>query len=138
MLGEVGEVVDAAGQPFGQAAEQRERAERHDQGGNAAARDQEAVQAARQAAQDQGRGRGRADRQPTVAPELAEDDGREAHQRPDRQVDAAAGDHRRQGHGQEADLDARAAAPRRRWPATGSWCRSPRRPRSRAPEAPPG
>ena len=30
-IGEVGEVVDAAGQAFGQAAEQRKRAERHDQ-----------------------------------------------------------------------------------------------------------
>ena len=30
-LGEVGEVVDAAGQPFGQAAVQRERAQGHDQ-----------------------------------------------------------------------------------------------------------
>ena len=31
-LGKMGEVVHAAGQPFGQAAEHRERAERHDQG----------------------------------------------------------------------------------------------------------
>ncbi len=75
-------------------------------GGNPAAGDQEAVHAAGQRAQDQRQRRGRADRQPGVAPELAEDDGREAHQRADRQVDAAADDHRRQGHGQQADLDA--------------------------------
>ena len=49
---------------------------------------------------------GQADRQPRVAPELAEDDRREAHQRADREVDAAADDHRRQRHGQQADLDA--------------------------------
>ena len=102
----MGEIVDTAGQPFRQAAKDRERAERDDQGRDAPARDQNAVQAARQCAQAKRRRRGHADRQPAVAPEFAKDDRRETHQRTDRQVDAPGRDHRSQGHRQEADLDA--------------------------------
>ena len=49
----MGEVVDAAGQSLGQPAEQRERAEGHDQRRDPPARDQEPVQASGQGPQHQ-------------------------------------------------------------------------------------
>ena len=70
--------------------------------------DQYLVHNAGQGAQDQCQRRGPGDWQPAISPELAEDDGRQTHERADRQVNATAGDHRRQGHGQQADLDTQA------------------------------
>jgi hypothetical protein len=113
VFGKAREVVHTPRQSLGQPAEQGERAERHDQRRNAEPRDEPPVQAASGRPYPK-RSRDRdADGQTAVAVHFSQQHRGEAHKRADGQVDAAADDHRRQRHREQAQLDAQARHLRR-------------------------
>ena len=103
-----GVVAGALGQALGEAAEQRERAERHDQRREPEAGDSSAFSAPPASPTSTRGGSGDGDRQMPVGRGDAEDDRREPHHRADRQIDAAGDDDRRQRHREQAELDAQA------------------------------
>ena len=103
---EAGVVHRAVGDPLGEAAEQRQRAERDDQRRNAERRNQRRVQRAAGASGGQGHGRRGGRRPSPVARGGAEHHRGEPHHRADGQIDAAGDDDRRHRHRQQADFHA--------------------------------